>query len=60
MMDTLVAIADAVQDAIGLIPSVNERSEFVCMGADGTPTSEIDKVAENAVLMYIEIGRAHV
>lgn len=54
MMDTLVAIADAVQDAIGLIPSVNERSEFVCMGADGTPTSEIDKVAENAVLMYIE------
>lgn len=57
MMDTLVAIADAVQKAVELIPSVSERSEIICMGADGTPTSEIDKVAENAVLMYIESNR---
>ena len=53
MMDTLVAIADAVQNAVNLIPSIEERGAVLCMGADGTPTSEIDKVAENAVLMYI-------
>ena len=53
-MDTLVAIADAVQNAVRLIPSVEEMGEVLCMGADGTPTSEVDKVAENAVLMYIE------
>lgn len=54
MMDTLVAIADAVQNAVSLIPSVAEMGAILCMGADGTPTSEVDKVAENAVLMYIE------
>ena len=53
MMETLVAIADAVQNAVRLIPSIAERGEILCMGADGTPTSEVDKVAENAVLMYI-------
>ena len=53
MMDTLVAIADSVQNAVNLIPSIEERGAVLCMGADGTPTSEIDKVAENAVLMYI-------
>ena len=53
MMDTLVAIADAVQNAVRLIPTVAEMGEVLCMGADGTPTSEVDKVAENAVLMYI-------
>ena len=54
MMNILVAIADAVQNAVRLIPSASEMGEILCMGADGTPTSEIDKVAENAVLMYIE------
>ena len=54
MMNTLGAIAAAVQNAVRLIPSASEMGEILCMGADGTPTSEIDKVAENAVLMYIE------
>lgn len=54
MMDTLRGIADAVQDAVRLIPTISERRTILCMGADGTPTSEVDKVAENAVLMYIE------
>ena len=53
-METLSEIADAVQAAIEKIPSSRCRGEEVCMGADGTPTSQIDKVAENAALMYIQ------
>lgn len=53
-IETLSAIADAVQEAISKIPDSKCRGKTVCMGADGTPTSEIDKVAENAALMYIE------
>lgn len=53
-METLEGIADAVQEAIELIPGSRCRGEEVCMGADGTPTSQIDKVAENAALMYIQ------
>ena len=53
-METLSQIADAVQSAIEKIPGSKCRGEEVCMGADGTPTSQIDKVAENAALMYIQ------
>ncbi len=53
-METLSAIADAVQAEISKIPDSRARGEVVCMGADGTPTKEIDKVAENAALMYIQ------
>ncbi len=53
-METLSAIADAVQAEISKIPDSRSRGEVVCMGADGTPTKEIDKVAENAALMYIQ------
>ena len=53
-METLSRIADAVQSAIEKIPGSKCRGEEVCMGADGTPTSQIDKVAENAALMYIQ------
>lgn len=53
-METLSAIADAVQSAIEKIPNSRCKGEEVCMGADGTPTSQIDKVAENAALMYIQ------
>ncbi len=53
-MDTLSAIADAVQEAIEKIPDHRCKADKVCMGADGTPTSQIDKVAENAALMYIQ------
>ena len=56
-METLSRIADAVQSAIEKIPGSKCRGEEVCMGADGTPTSQIDKVAENAALMYIQSER---
>ena len=52
--ETLSAIADAVVEAIRKIPDSKCRGEEVCMGADGTPTAQIDKVAENAALMYID------
>lgn len=52
MMETLAAIADAVEAAIALIP-FEERGDTIGMGADGTSTSQIDKVAENTVLDYI-------
>lgn len=54
MMELLSAIADKVSEAIGLIPSESDRGTEVCMGADGTPTSNIDKIAENTVLMYLQ------
>lgn len=53
-MADLAAIADAVQDAVDTIPSSAEKRKKVCMGADGTYSSQIDKVAENAALMYVE------
>ena len=55
-IETLSGIADAIQAAVEKIPCSKERCECVCMGADGTPTHQIDKVAENAALMYIELN----
>ncbi len=52
-IETLSAISDAVQQEIRKIPDSNIGEE-ICIGADGTPTSRLDKVAENAVLMYLE------
>ncbi|MBR6214239.1 MAG: hypothetical protein IKQ67_06330 [Candidatus Methanomethylophilaceae archaeon] len=52
-IETLSAISDAVQQEIRKIPDTNIGEE-ICIGADGTPTSRLDKVAENAVLMYLE------
>lgn len=53
-IETLSGIADAIQAAIESIPCSEERCACVCMGADGTPTHQIDKVAENAALMFIQ------
>lgn len=53
-IDTLSAISDAVLEEIRKIPDSNCKGDEICIGADGTPTSRIDKVAENAVLMYLE------
>ncbi len=53
-VEMLSGIADAVRDAIALIPDSASKREKVCMGADGTPTSQIDKIAENAAMMFIE------
>ena len=57
MMETLSAIADAVMKAVDAIPSGVDIGEELCIGADGTPTSQIDKIAENTVLMYIESNK---
>ena len=54
MMDVLSGIADAVEKAIKKIPDSRSKREFVGMGADGTSTSQIDKIAENTVLAHIE------
>ena len=53
-IDILSAIADAVEKEISKIPDGRCIGDEICIGADGTPTSRIDKVAENAVLMYLE------
>lgn len=53
MIDTLRKIADEVARTIALIPEGTDIGRQVCIGADGTPTDEIDKIAENAVLRYI-------
>jgi len=58
LLETLGAIADAVKEAVDRIPTLEERGRDVEMGADGTPTSEIDKIAENTVLDYI--ARQHI
>ena len=54
MIETLRKIADEVARTIALIPEGTDIGREVCIGADGTPTDEIDKIAENAVLRYIE------
>ncbi len=56
-MEDLSGIADAVQEAIAKIPTSAERGKNVCMGADGSCSSMVDKVAENAALMYIELHK---
>ena len=53
-IETLSAISDAVQEEIRKIPDSRSMGDEICIGADGTPTSRLDKVAENAVLMYLE------
>lgn len=53
LLDTLRAMARAVKANIDLIPSLSERAKEVQMGADGTPTAQIDKIAENTVLDYM-------
>lgn len=53
-MEDLSAIADAVQAAVDSIPGSEERGKKVCMGADGTCSSLVDKVAENAALLYVQ------
>ncbi len=54
MMDVLSDIADAVEEAVKKIPDSKCKGECIGMGADGTSTSQIDKIAENTVLSYIQ------
>jgi NAD+ kinase len=53
-IETLSAISDAVLEEIAKIPDAGCMKDEICIGADGTPTARIDKVAENAVLMFLE------
>ena len=53
LLDVLREIGRAVKANIDKIPTLKERGREIEMGADGTPTSQIDKIAENTVLDYI-------
>jgi len=53
-MDVLSKIADAVEEAVKKIPDSKCKGECIGIGADGTSTSQIDKIAENVVLDYLE------
>lgn len=55
MIQILRAIAEDVSKAIRTIPKCVDIGEEICIGADGTPTSQIDKIAENTVLSYIQL-----
>ncbi|MDR2866034.1 MAG: NAD(+)/NADH kinase [Methanomassiliicoccaceae archaeon] len=59
MINILSEIAEHIRKAIGLIPCA-KRGEEVCIGMDGTPTTQIDKVAENAALRYIQENNVRV
>jgi fructose-1,6-bisphosphatase/inositol monophosphatase family enzyme len=52
MKRELLEMAKAVAKSISSLP-FEERGIELCMGADGTPTSKIDKVAEDAILNYL-------
>jgi len=54
MMDILSDIAGRIKKAIALIPDAETRGKEICVGMDGTPTTHIDKIAENVVLGYIQ------
>jgi NAD+ kinase len=54
MMEILSEIAERIRNAICLIPDAETRGKEICIGMDGTPTTQIDKIAENVVLAYIQ------
>ena len=47
-------MAQYVKDSIDDLPVMFERGEEVKEGADGTPTTGIDKVAEDIIVNYVE------
>ncbi|HVP24947.1 MAG TPA: bifunctional fructose-bisphosphatase/inositol-phosphate phosphatase [Methanomicrobiales archaeon] len=46
-------MARAVEDIVGDMLALHEGGRFVRMGADGTPTREIDQAAEDSIVDYI-------
>ncbi|HIJ00946.1 MAG: kinase [Candidatus Methanomethylophilaceae archaeon] len=54
MMELLEHLSILIRDTARSIPDLAERGKEVCQGADGTPTTQIDKCAENVVLSYLE------
>jgi len=53
MKEDLIGMAKAASEAIKKVP-LEERGREVAMGADGTPTSLVDKVAEDSILKFLE------
>jgi len=53
MKDRLLEMAKAVRDGVAAVP-LEKRSPEIAMGADGTPTSYIDKVAEDIVIRFMD------
>ncbi|MGD0819015.1 MAG: inositol monophosphatase family protein [Methanomassiliicoccales archaeon] len=53
MRDLLETISDQVRKKVNSLPKDFDRSKELCMGADGTPTLNIDKVAEDVIVEYI-------
>lgn len=54
MKEVLNDLSRRIKSVIGLIPDPQERGRELCLGADGTPTTQIDKLAENTVLSFLE------
>ena len=53
MMHHLSNMADRVQRVMRSMPMGCDPGEELCMGADGTPTLRIDRLAEDAILDYV-------
>jgi len=53
MKELLENIAEEVREKVNSLPKDFDRSKELCMGADGTPTLSIDKVAEDVIVEYI-------
>ena len=54
MRRELERMAQHVKDRIDNLPVMFERGEEIMEGADGTPTTSIDKVAEDVIVSYVE------
>jgi fructose-1,6-bisphosphatase/inositol monophosphatase family enzyme len=54
MLKELERIAYLVRDAVRALPKDFDRGAEMYMGADGTPTSSIDKVAEDVIFKAVE------
>jgi fructose-1,6-bisphosphatase/inositol monophosphatase family enzyme len=53
-LDALFRIALAVQRAVREAAGSPHRADVVAMGADGTPTEELDRVAESEILRTLD------
>jgi fructose-1,6-bisphosphatase/inositol monophosphatase family enzyme len=54
MITELASIASAVREKVLSLPVTTDFGAELCMGADGTPTSLIDKIAEDVILQKLD------
>ncbi len=54
MIDVLDVLSREIRDAVRGMPDLSQRGLEVAMGADGSPTTGVDQVAEDAVLRYLD------